>query len=231
MRRSADFRITLILVAVLALGAFLWWQQRQIRQERAAREAAELQAGLRASEVLSAAFELAPAVRVARLTGNVQSKGECKSGYFFSNEQRTVAPYAVNYFVDLKRLRRSDYRWDAASRTMFVEVPEPSIEQPSVDVARARSAQSGVYVSRTCGLAMQRQVAGRLQAAAREKAVQPEFRQKARDAARETVAGLTRRPLAAAGLRDVKVVVRFPSEAISNEQMDRSTPLNQVLAR
>jgi type II secretory pathway pseudopilin PulG len=219
------------ILAVLALFGLFWWQQHRMAQERAAREKAEMQAGLRASEVLSAVFELAPAVRVARLTGNVQSRGECQSGYVFSNAQRTVAPYAVNYFVDLKGVTRRSYRWDVASKTMIVEVPEPSVEQPSVDMGKARSAQSGMYVSRACGLAMQRQVAGRLQAAANVKANEAQFIQQARDAARGTIAGLTRRPLAAAGIRDITVQVRFPSDSQSDEQMDRSTPITEIYAK
>lgn len=219
----------LIVAGVLLVLGLIWYQQHRIEQERKAREQAELQAGLRASEVLSATFERAPALRVARLTGTVQSIGACKSGYFFANQQRTVAPYAVSYDLNLKQIRREDYRWDAERRRMFVEVPEPSIERPSIDMARARSVQSGVYVSRSCGLAMQRQVAGRLEAAAVAMSRQTEYVRQAREAARRAVEDLTRQPLAAAGLRDVSVEVRFPSEGRSDEEMDRSTPLNEIL--
>ena len=223
--------VLLALVIVAAIIGLFWWQRWQADQERVAREAAEMQAGLRASEVLSAVFELAPAVRVAQLTGKVLSKGECQSLNIFSNEQNTVAPYSVSYFVDLTRVNRKSYSWDATTKTMIVEVPEPLVEKPSVDMGRARSAQSGKYVSRACGLAMQRQVAGRLMAAAQVKANEAKFIQQARDAARNTVAGLTRRPLLAAGIRDVKVAVRFPSDARLDEQMDRSTPITEIYAQ
>ena len=52
----------------------------------------------------------------------------------------------------------------------------------------------------------------------------------AREATRRAVERNFALPLRAAGL-DARVIVRFPDEGRSAEQMDRSTPLNEALAR
>lgn len=221
-----------LLLAALAVVGLVLWQQHRIRREREAREQAELQAGLDASRVLSATFARAAALQVATLTGRVRSRGECKSGYFFPDEQQTVAPYSVSYSVDLGKVDRSSYRWDSADRVMFVELPGVTVGPPNVDMSRARSAQSGMFVSRACGLAMQSQIAGRLQAAAGERANRPDYRAQARESARAAVEALVRAPLAAAGIPGVDVRVRFATDPrpADSRQWDVSRSIDAVLA-
>jgi hypothetical protein len=222
--------LRLIVVIGLLVAGLLGIQQYRVRQAERARERADLEAGLAASRVLSETFGREASLRVATLSGSVLSQGGCTSAYVFANGQRTVAPFAVAYSVDLKGVDRSRFRWDAAGHTMFVELPDVQVEPPAIDIAKARSSQSGVFISRACGLAMQGQIAGRLQAAAGERAHRADHLAEARASARSAVAALVQAPLAAAGVGQVTVRVRFPFDPQPNDQhWDVSRSIDDVL--
>lgn len=220
-------RLTAVVaVLVLVLGGYALWQKRA-----AAR--AEEQLGLAAARTLSATFERASDLRVARLTGEVLAASEGTSGYVFANRQRTRAPYAVEYYVDLGTVGPSAYRWNRRDRIMTVDLPEVTVGRPAVDMGAARVTQDGLYVSRAAGIAMQRDAAGRLSAAAGAKARNPENLLRARAAARAAVERLVAAPLAAAGQGRVRVAVRFPDERrppnLSDDQWDVTRSLQEVL--
>lgn len=221
--------LALLLTAAVVLAAVLAWQLRSARQ---AEEQAKLEAGLAASRVLSARFEEVGALRPARLSGEVKSQADCASLNIFSNTQTAVAPYSVNYLLDLSKIGRSAFRWDARDRIMFVEIPDVTAEAAGVDMSRARIRQTGSYISRACGVAMQGQVAVRLGAAAAARAGDPATLNKARDAARLQVARLVRAPLAAAGLGTVEVRVRLASDPLpaDDTRWDVSRSIEEVLA-
>lgn len=218
--------IALLLVLVGVAAAF-WWQQR--RADRA-----EMEAGLAASRTLSAVFERTSALQVARLSGEAVTRVDGSSGYgMFANLQTTRAPYQVDYLVDLRRLSPADYRWNARDRVMVVTIPEVTVGKPNIDLARARTAQSGMFISRDSSVAMQQRVAGNLAAAAGHKAMAPEYLQKAQASARGAVQALVAAPLAAAGVKGVTVVVRLPGEAkpagLDRERWEMSRPIAEVL--
>lgn len=220
-------KLILVLLIVAAIGGAFWWQRR--RAERA-----ELDAGLAASRTLSAVFERTAVLQVARLSGEAVTRVEGRSGYgMFGNVQVTRAPYSVDYAVDLRRLTPADYRWNAGARTMIVTVPEVTVGRPNIDFSRARSTQAGLFISRASGLAMQQQVAGNLALAAGTKANAPENIARARGSARAAVRDLVAAPLAAAGMNDVRVVVRLPGEdrpaGLDRERWDMSRPIADVL--
>lgn len=221
----------LLLVAVVA-GAFAWWEHHQAGKAQQAKDQAELQAGIDASRVLTDRFAAESDLRVARRSGTIRTRGACTSLHLFSNEQRTIAPYSVGYFVDLAGMDRSRYRWDARDRVMFVEVPDVTVDAPNIDTAHARSEQSGMVISRACGLAMQQQVAGRLRDVANDWARRPDHLAEARGAARAAVAALVRGPLAAAGLGKVTVRVRLAGDPrpADDRQWDVSRSIEEVLA-
>lgn len=229
MRRLGGV-LTVLLLAALAVG-FLVERHRRHRAE-AERRHAELQAGVDASRVLSATFGRAASLRVATLTGQVMSRGACTSGYLFAGEQRTAAPYRVDYAVDLSGVGRAAYRWDVRDRVMFVTLPDVTAEPPAIDMAQARSEQTGLFVSRACGLALEKQVAARLAGAARVRSLRPDTMADAREAARAAVEGLVRAPLAAAGVTGVTVRVRFPFDARPKDdrQWDVSRSIDDVLS-
>ena len=116
---------------------------------------------------------------------------------------------------------------------MIVTVPQVTASPAAVDMARARSQQDGLYISRGSGLAMGQRVAGNLAAAAGRTARSPTNMAQAQAAARTAVQALVAAPLAAAGVNDVAVVVRLPGEdrpaSLSREQWDMSRPLDEVL--
>lgn len=219
--------VALVLALVLAVAGAFWWQQR--RAERA-----EMEAGLAASRTLSAVFERTAALQVAKLSGEAVTRVEGASGYgMFANVQTTRAPYSVDYLVDLRRLTPADYRWNAKARIMVVTIPEVAVGKPNIDLARARTTQAGLFISRASGLAMQQRVAANLALAAGAKANAPENIARARESARAAVGDLVAAPLAAAGVGDVRVVVRLPGEdrpaGLDREQWDRSRPIADVL--
>ena len=218
-----------MLAAVLAVGWCV--EHRQTGKARREKEQAELQAGLRASQVLSAKFEETGSLRAARLRGEVLAQGACTSGYLFANGQQTVAPYSVDYMVDLTQMGGSSFRWNAAKHTMFVTLPALTVERPAVDMSRARSRQSGTFISRACGLAMQKTVAGRLGAAASERAGGADYLRRARDSARARVASLVQTPLAAAGIGPVRVVVRLSTDPVpvGDQYWDMSRPIEEIV--
>lgn len=220
-------KLILALLLIAAIVAAFWWQQR--RAERA-----EMEAGLAASRTLSAVFERTAALQVARLSGEAVTRVDGSSGYgMFANVQTTRAPYTVDYLVDLRRLSPADYRWNAKDRVMVVTVPEVTVGKPNIDLAQARTAQGGLFISRRSGLLMQQRVAGNLALAAARTAGTPDNLVKARQSARAAVKALVEGPLTAAGIGDVKIVVRLPGEArpagLDREQWDMSRPIADVL--
>lgn len=222
-------RLIVLLVALLGVGLIV--QQVELRRARAARDRADFDAGLAAGRVIREAFAKDVSLRVARLTGEVLGQGTCTSGYVFADQQRTIAPFAASYYVDLHGVGPAALRWDAADHVMFVDVPDVVAEPATIDIAQARSRQTGLFISRTCGLALQRQIAGRLQAIAGERAALPAHLSQARESARAAIAGLVRAPLVAAGLDRVDVRVRFPPDArpVGDRQWDVSRSLDDVL--
>lgn len=220
-------RLTAVFAVLLLLfGAYALWQKR-------AAQKAEEQLGLDAARTLSATFERASDLRVARLTGEVLAATEGTSGYVFANRQRTRAPYSVEYYVDLGAVGASAYRWNERDRIMTVDLPEVTVGDPAIDMAKAKVTQDGLYVSRAAGIAMQREAAGRLAAAAGAKARDPDNLRRAREVARAAVERLVAAPLTAAGQAQVRVAVRFPDERrpanISDDQWDVTRSLQEVL--
>lgn len=224
--------VAALLIVAGVVGWFLWQAESRREQEKRRADQAEAKLGLDAARVLTATFDQVADLRVATLSGKSIAQGECQSGNFIPNQQRTSAPYSAAYFVDLSRVDRSSYRWNGESRTIFVTVPDVRIDTPNINMSRAKTDQTGIFVSRSCGSAMQRQVAGRLQAVASERAKRPEYLQKARESARATLGNLTRAPLAAAGVGRVSVVVRFPSDPplTNGDRSDVTRSLQEVLA-
>ena len=211
--------IGLVLVAVLALLLY---------REHSRREEAEARLGLDSARVLSAIFTQQQDLRVATLTGQVVAKSAF-DGTLFHPEQITRAPYSVSYFVDLGHVGGDDYRWDAASKTMDVRIDDVVVERPSIDMTRAVVLQNGAWISRTAGVTLQRRAAEQLAARSAAISRSDQNMAKARRAAVETVSQMVRRPLAAAGFRDVGIRVRFPWEGNgSAERMDRSRSLPEV---
>jgi hypothetical protein len=122
-------------------------------------------------------------------------------------------PYSVDYFVDLRRIDSSAYRWDAARKTMIVQLPDVVPARPNVDAGAAeRIGTTGVFMSRDAAQRLNGQIAVRAALRASDAAKKPEHLDRARASAREAMQELVGTPLRAAGLGEVKIVVRYPWE-------------------
>ena len=219
-------------VAALLLGLALllgWgWQSWHAREGETI--------GLEASKTLTARFEGMNALKVGTVSGDVLANSHTTAMFgMVPVVQNLRAPYSVDYFVDLSKLSPANYRWNAKARVMSIDVPDVTIAAPNVDASKAAVDQKGLYVSRSAGIVLQQQAAARARAAARATAERPVHLDQARANARSVIARFAAQPLAAAGLSDVKVAVRFPSDprpaAVSERVWDESTPLSEILAR
>lgn len=149
-----------------------------------------------------------------------------------SARKTLIMPGTVRYDVDLGKLGPEDVRWDAGRKTLTVTLPPVELDGPNVDLNAVRQYDGG-------GLLMRFTNAGEALDAANRKAAQAELLRQARsptpmriarEATRKAVERNFALPLRAAGL-DARVEVRFPDERRSGEQMDRSTPLEEAVAR
>ena len=218
-----------VVVLLIAVGAgVLWWEHR--RAERA-----EARLGLDAARVLTATFSRTNQLKVSELNGEVLAQSDGASAFgMIPAQQRSRAPYSVSYFVDLSGLSPQSMRCNARDRILSVEVPDVVVAKPAVDYSKAQVTQTGLYISRKAGIAMQQQANARLAAKAQEEARKPDNVLKARAAAREAVAANLRAPLAAAGYDNVTVSVRLAGDpqppGITDEQWDLSRSISEVYA-
>jgi Protein of unknown function (DUF4230) len=218
----------IIVAAVLVLGGIVL-QRRQSAQEARS-------VGIEVSRTITASFAGMNALKVGTVSGDVLASSNTAT--FFGMVpvvQRSRAPYTVDYFVDLSKLSVANYRWNAKTRTMSIDVPDVTIAAPNIDDAKAVINQEGVYISRGAGVALQKQAAKRASAAATKTAQDPKYVAQARANARAAIAQLASAPLKAAGLASVRVAVRFPIDpkpaSVAQEDWDKSTPVAEILAR
>ena len=219
--------LAIILTVVgLSFGYGLWKDQQ--------REQANAQLGLDSARTLSETFTKAQSLQVATLRGEVIAIGRDGGWRGMLPSSVTVRyPYAVNYFVDLQRIRPSDFRWNADKRTMTVVIPDVIPQPPTIDVAKAEFTDtSGIFISRAASQRTIRQAGGRAQQRARVSAAKPEHIASARGSARDAMQALVSAPLRAANLGQVNVVVRFASEVDGKRSIvDGSTPIAEIMSR
>jgi hypothetical protein len=227
MNRNRVF-VLLALVGLVAIGWFLF------QRHQAAQEARSV--GIEVSRTITASFAGMNALKVGTVSGDVLSSSNTTT--FFGTMpviQRNKAPYSVDYFVDLSQLSAANYRWNAKTRTMSIDVPDVTIAAPNIDGAKSAIVQQGIYISRGAGIVLQQQATERATAAARRTAQDAKYIAQARANARIAIAQLASTPLKAAGLGTVRVAVRFPIDpkptSVAQEEWDRSTPVAEILAR
>lgn len=227
--RGRSLVVLLVVVALAVAGLGVWWT---IIEARDGQEKAEMDAGLASARVISATFEKAGDLRVGQLRGTAIARSRY-DGTLFKSEQRTRASFTVDYYMDLSKLTVADYRWDRDTKTMFVELPTMTIGNPNVDTTKSQVEQDGYWISAKAGRELQKQAAVRLRSTAAETSRRPQFVQQARENGRRTMESLVRAPLQAAGIGNVKVVVRYAGdpnpESLDSERWDTSTPLEQIL--
>ncbi|ODP39334.1 hypothetical protein BFL28_11015 [Sphingomonas turrisvirgatae] len=185
------------------------------------------------TQIVTARLNGASALKVAELTGIVQATAEDTRGLGMLKSGQTVKmPYSVDYFVDLSRLTDADLQWNAQRRTLIVDAPDVRPAPANTDEGRRTLVEtSGLFVTRQAGEALSQRTSARAAAVAEREANSPERMAQARELARGAVARLLGRPLTAAGLGEVRVVVTFPSErdGQNREQWDVSRSPGQVV--
>ena len=188
--------------------------------------------GVTISKVVDAKLAGATDLRVSRLTGTVQATasdagwgGVLPSGLVFK------APFEADYFVDLGKLDRSHFFWNARSRTLIVTPPDVRVDSVNIDEARATvDHATGLIVTRGAMTRLRQRASGRAAQVVQREAASAKNMVRARETARREITDLYQRPLTIAGL-DAHVVVQFEGEGRRNtEQWDRSKSLDEILA-
>ncbi len=216
-------------VGLVALLAILLWR------EHGKRQTAETNVPYESAKIIDATFDKTVSLKVATLSGQVRSSAS--DAVLFGrivNTQSRSFPYSVDYFVDLRRFGSANMRWNAQNRTMVVTVPDVVPAAPNIDEARGTAElPKGLIVPRGSMQRLQQQVSSRAGGIVAETANDPVWIAKARESGREAMTRLVRAPLAATGLGDVRVAVRYAPEGSgrSTELWDESTPLEVILRR
>ncbi len=147
-----------------------------------------------------------------------------------TSRRTMILPGLVRYEIDLSRLRQKDLAWDDGTKTLSVTLPPIELSGPQVDPAELRSYGGGGLAGALAGGGDRLDEANRIRGAQLllGQAREPVPMRLARDSARRVVERSFAMPLRAAGI-DAKVVARFVDEGRSDEQMDRSRSLEEVM--
>jgi hypothetical protein len=168
---------------------------------------------------------------VARYVSVVSSEQQ-RLGGLVSSERTLILPGDVRYELDLSKLQPKDVTWDASSKTLRVALPEIEIAGPDVDIKAVREFGGGGVLSALTDANQQLDMTNRARAVAdlRKQAMGDVPMRLAHQAARSAVERSFAMPLAAAGVTDVKVVARFPTEGSDTPSyIDLSTPYEEAI--
>jgi len=151
----------------------------------------------------------------------------------FSAERTLILPGDVRYEVDLAKLQPQDVRWDEATNTLRVRLPDIEIAGPEVDLAASREYGKGGLLGALTDAegVLDRANQARAVADLRKQAMAEVPMRLAREAARSAIERSFAMPLKAAGIDDARVVARFASEEDSQDPsyIDQSRSYNEVL--
>lgn len=190
--------------------------------------------GLAVARVVAGRLYGSSDLRVSRLSGTVQATAASSRWWGWLTASRVVkAPYEVDYFVDLRQLDPGDFRYDAASRTLLVEVPDVTVARPNVDEGNVTIDQtSGLFVGREAMAEMQKRASATATQVVAATARAPQNMAKARANGRVALERLFAGTLSAAGL-PVTVEVRFAGEPRRGEdtRWDLTRSLQEVLGQ
>ncbi len=221
-------RKLLLLIPILLLALLLWKcaaenaEQRRIDQEIATAE------GL--AKVVSETFHDKFEVKVSTI-GGTQDVTSVNHGTIFTTKQRALIPYSVDYFVNLSTLDEADLSYNPTSKVLIVKVPDVTVAVPNIDEARMEIfKRDGWFRSTKAGENLALRASKLAEGGARNSANDPAKLEKARDYARTKISSFLQLPLETAGLQDVKVVVRFPTEGSDDPSfINLSTPYEEAI--
>ena len=154
------------------------------------------------------------------------------SRFGLSSERTLILPGDVRYELDLGKLQPNDVKWDAATKTLSVTLPEIEVAGPDVDLAKAREYGEGGVLSVFTNNEQQLDRSNRAAAVAdlRKQASAATPMSLAREAARRAVERSFAMPLQAAGFADAKVTARFPTDGTQDgERITGSVPYEEAI--
>jgi len=154
------------------------------------------------------------------------------SRFGLTSKRTLILPGDVRYELDLAKLEAKDVTWDDATHTLSVRLPEVELAGPDVDLTAAQEYGEGGVLSALTNSDEALDSANRAKAVAdlRKQASGPLQMRLARQAARAAIERSFAMPLAAAGIRDAKVVARFPTEGTDDASyVDLSTPYSEAI--
>jgi hypothetical protein len=168
---------------------------------------------------------------VARYVAVVSSRQE-RLGGLVSTERTLVLPGDVRYELDLAKLGPKDVRWDDATKTLSVLLPEIEIAGPEVDLKAAREYGEGGILTTLTDAQSKLDTLNRARAVAdlRAQAGAGMPMRLAREAGRQAVERSFALPLNAAGFDGAKVIARYPTDGSRVTQpLDHSRSYTEVL--
>ncbi|MGE5062483.1 MAG: DUF4230 domain-containing protein, partial [Myxococcales bacterium] len=144
---------------------------------------------------------------------SVVSSEQQRFGGLVSSERTLILPGDVRYELDLSQLQPNDLSWDGSRHTLSIKLPEIEIAGPDVDINQVKEYGGAGVLSALTNANEQLDQANRDQAVKdlRQQATAAVPMQLAHQAGREAVERSFAMPLLAAGMKDVKVVARFPT--------------------
>ncbi len=214
--------------AVLILVLLVAMCQMSAAEEQRRNEEIATAEGL--ARILGTTFSGTTDLKVATLSGTIDVTSVDR-GPVFDSKLKATLPASVDYFVDLSALSLDQVRFDKASRTLFVEVPNVRIAEPNINLAKGKMGGiEGWWVSRRASAALVNRAVKLANQKAAEESAKPELIEKAQAEGRQRISELLQLPLDASDMAKVRVVVRYPSDAGKiDERWDVSRSIQDVL--
>ncbi|OYY72670.1 DUF4230 domain-containing protein [Sphingomonas sp. 28-63-12] len=185
------------------------------------------------TQLVSARLSGASSLKVASMTGTVQSSATDVRGFgWLRSDQVIKMPYSVDYFVDVSRIGPDDVEWNAKTDTLIVNAPDITVASPNIDEAhRTMVETTGVLVTREAGEALSQQASQKATSKAQVEAGSPERIAQAREYARAALSRLLAAPLGTLGHGNARVIVTFPPERrrANGERWDMSRSVQEVI--
>ena len=214
--------VTILIVLVAS------WQWRAAEEQKREEEIATAE-GL--AQVVSTTFEGRTDLKVSNIRGSIDVTS-VNRGTIFNSALDATLPYSVDYFVDLSGLGPDNARYDPATRTLFMDIPDVRIAEPNIDLTKGKVGEAeGILVSRRASANLVNRALKLTRAKADQNARMPENLGRARQEARARTAALLEVPLSSAGLDDIEVVVRLAGDARKDDPsyLDLSATYEQAI--
>ena len=128
------------------------------------------------------------------------------------SRQIAVIPARVDYTLDLSQMNSSRMHWDAAAKELSVTLPPLVLSRPNLDEGHAQYLREGVWIGRDAQAKLTQDNTLLAEQQAASQAQNPVLMGLAREAARGAMRQNLAAPLAATGLGEIKVTVRFDGE-------------------